>query len=139
MNYLISLSKFSDVLPAFTCTRAIGNLWKIYFGVNISRLEWSKMVCAFNFFIGNILLWKALRTLSLPLKRLCKFLRTSSFCCFFSLFFGFTCFLKFKISANKSFWSVSASFIIIVLLKISPLKVLIIRKLWKLYVHVFVL
>ena len=31
----ISFSKFSDVLPAFTRTRAIGNLWIICLGVNI--------------------------------------------------------------------------------------------------------
>ena len=32
---LISFSKFSDVLPAFTCTSDIGNLWSIYLGINI--------------------------------------------------------------------------------------------------------
>ena len=60
-------SKFSDVLPAFTCARAIGNLWGICLGVNILRLEWSeKPVPLPVVFIGNILLSKALRTLSLP-------------------------------------------------------------------------
>ena len=34
---LISFSKFSDVLPAFTCARAIGNLWSICLEVNILR------------------------------------------------------------------------------------------------------
>ena len=29
MICLISFSKFSDVLPAFTCPKAIGNLWGI--------------------------------------------------------------------------------------------------------------
>ena len=33
--YLISFSKFSDVLPALTCVRAIDNLWSICLGVNI--------------------------------------------------------------------------------------------------------
>ena len=37
MICLISFSKFSDVLPAFTCARAIGNLWTICLGVNILR------------------------------------------------------------------------------------------------------
>ena len=32
---LISFSKFSDVLPAFTCASAIGNIWSICLGVNI--------------------------------------------------------------------------------------------------------
>ena len=32
---LISFSKFSNVLPAFTCASAIGNLWSIWLGVNI--------------------------------------------------------------------------------------------------------
>ena len=35
MICLISLSKFSDVLPAFTCTSAIGNLSSIFLEVNI--------------------------------------------------------------------------------------------------------
>ena len=35
MVCLISVRKFSDVLPAFTCARAIGNLRSICFGVNI--------------------------------------------------------------------------------------------------------
>ena len=38
----ISLSKFLDVLPAFTCKRATGNLWTICLGVNVLRLEWSE-------------------------------------------------------------------------------------------------
>ena len=38
MICLISLKKNSDVLPAFTCARAIGNLWSNYLGVNIFRL-----------------------------------------------------------------------------------------------------
>ena len=55
MVYLISFSNFSNVLPAFVCERAIGNLWSVCLGVNI-----------FNFFscvsfIGNISLLKALR------------------------------------------------------------------------------
>ena len=32
---LISRSKFSNVLSAFTCVRAIGNLWSICFGFNL--------------------------------------------------------------------------------------------------------
>ena len=35
VNCLILFSKFSDVLPAFTCARAIGNLSIICLGVNI--------------------------------------------------------------------------------------------------------
>ena len=34
MIWQISFSKFSDVLPAFTCARVISNLWSIYLGVN---------------------------------------------------------------------------------------------------------
>ena len=34
---LISFSKFSDVLLAFTCARAIGNVWSICLGVNIFK------------------------------------------------------------------------------------------------------
>ena len=32
---LISFSKFSDVLPAFTCASAIGNLWSTCLGANV--------------------------------------------------------------------------------------------------------
>ena len=32
---LIPLNKFYELLPAFTCARAIGNLWSIYLGVSI--------------------------------------------------------------------------------------------------------
>ena len=35
MIFLVSFSKFSDVLPAFTCARAINNLLDICVGVNI--------------------------------------------------------------------------------------------------------
>ena len=35
---LISLNTFSELLPAFTCARAIGNFWSIYLGVNILNL-----------------------------------------------------------------------------------------------------
>ena len=35
MIWQISFSMFSDVLPAFTSARAIGNLWSICLGVNI--------------------------------------------------------------------------------------------------------
>ena len=33
----ISFSRFSGVLPAFTCARTIGELWRICFRVNILR------------------------------------------------------------------------------------------------------
>ena len=36
---LILFSKFSDVLPAFTCESAIGNLCSIYLGLNTLRFE----------------------------------------------------------------------------------------------------
>ena len=40
-----------------------------------------------SIYIGNILLSKELRSLSLPSKSVCKFSRTSSVFCFFSEFF----------------------------------------------------
>ena len=39
---LVSFSKFSDALPAFTCSSAVGNLWIICLGLNILRFEWSE-------------------------------------------------------------------------------------------------
>ena len=71
MICMISFSKFSDMLPAFTCARAIGNLWSICLGVNNWGLELSETLSEKpmpSIFIGNILLSKALRTLSLSSK-----------------------------------------------------------------------
>ena len=82
MICIISFNTFSDVLPGFTCTSAIGNHGSVYLGVNVLRLRWSETLSEKplpSIFIGNILLSKALRTL-----------------------FGFSLFLKFKISTNKS-------------------------------------
>ena len=42
------------MLPAFTCARAIGNLWSTYLGVNILSLS----PCVFH--IGNISFLKSL-------------------------------------------------------------------------------
>ena len=45
MIWRISFSKFSDVLPAFTCASAIDNHWGICLGINILNLfscfEWN--------------------------------------------------------------------------------------------------
>ena len=74
------LVNFQILLPAFICARAIGNLWCICLVVNIFRLEWSETWSEKpvpSMFIGNILLSKAWRTLSLTSKRLYKFPRTS--------------------------------------------------------------
>ena len=58
-----------DVLPAFTCARAIGHLWSICLGAkNLSQLAKSKEceanICSLSFpcaaFIGNIPLLKEL-------------------------------------------------------------------------------
>ena len=96
--YLTSFSKFLDVLPAFTCVKSIGNVWSICLGVNIFRLEWSttlseKPIC--SIFIGNSLLSKGSRTLSLTSKSASKFLRTYIFYVFFSAgFCGYVFLLK---------------------------------------------
>ena len=42
MIWQISFSKFSNVLTAFTCASAIGNLWSTCLGVNILRCELSE-------------------------------------------------------------------------------------------------
>ena len=55
MICLILFSKFSDVLPAFTSARAIGNLWSICLGLDIF------IPFPFISFIGNIPLLKASR------------------------------------------------------------------------------
>ena len=82
MICIISFNTFSDALPDFTCTSAIGNRGSVYLGVNVLRLKWSETLSEKSLpstFIGNISLSKALRTLSLPSKRLYTF-----FSCFFS-------------------------------------------------------
>ena len=64
------------MLPAFTCARAIGNLWNICLGVHNLRLEWSETLpgkAMPSLFIGNILQSKALKTLSLLSKRYISF------------------------------------------------------------------
>ena len=62
MICLVSFSKFSDVLPIFTCARAMDNLSSICLGVNIcnriAKLEGRPFPCVS--FIGNIPLLKAL-------------------------------------------------------------------------------
>ena len=64
---LISISKLSDVLPAFTYGRAIDNFWNICLGINILSHARSKRAkskgCPLPFaaYIENILLLEALR------------------------------------------------------------------------------
>ena len=58
--YLMSFNKRSELLPTFTCARAIGNFWSICVGVNILS---PVPVVGFN---GNNPLLKALITNSLP-------------------------------------------------------------------------
>ena len=68
MICLISFSKFSGVLPAFTCARVIGSLGIICLGIDILRLEWFKTLSEKSvpsIFIRNILLSKASTTISL--------------------------------------------------------------------------
>ena len=60
MICLISFSKFSDVLPAFTCARAIGNFQSICLGVSILSPS------PFDAFIRNIPPLKALRINNRP-------------------------------------------------------------------------
>ena len=68
------------------------------------RLEWYETLPEKpvpSILIGNILLSKASRTLSLPLKNAYKLSRISFFSYLFSEFCGFAFFLKFIISSNK--------------------------------------
>ena len=77
MICLVSFSKFSDMLPAFTCARAIGNLWRICLG-DVLRLDLSKTLSEKHvpsIFIGSLPLSKASRTLSLQSKSAYKSLR----------------------------------------------------------------
>ena len=86
MICLISFSKLSDVLPVFTCARAIGNLSSICLGVSILKLEWSENLYLY-FCCGNILLSKALRTLSLSSKNITYVFKNIFFLLFFLCIF----------------------------------------------------
>ena len=104
MICLVSFSKFSDVLSAFTCARAISDLWSICLGVIILRLEWSETMSEKpvpSILIENILFSKASRTLSLPSKSAYKFLRISFFSCFFSRFWGLKLYLYSLVLQSK--------------------------------------
>ena len=110
----ILFERLSNILSGSDAfARAIGNLWSICLGVNILRLEWSETLSEKpvpSIYIGNILLSKALRTLSLTSKSAYKFSRASSFFCFFLWIFWFYLFLKIQVSTKKSLWSLPASF-----------------------------
>ena len=45
---MISFSRFSDVLTAFTYARTIGNLWNICYAANILSCVWSKTLLSQN-------------------------------------------------------------------------------------------
>ena len=48
--FLISFSKFSDIVPAYTCARLIDNLWYICLGVIILVLENIWKTCTLYFY-----------------------------------------------------------------------------------------
>ena len=63
MILLILFNTFSDVLPAFTCAKSIGNLSSICLGVNI----FNPFSCfSYSSLIENVPLPKALRVNSGP-------------------------------------------------------------------------
>ena len=116
MICLISFSNFSDVLPAFACASAIGNLLSICFGVHILNCLWLNnlpsetlatqatrseilVIPSPCFGFGNISLLKALRTFHLPLRSIITFLRVNAFFFFLTDSFGFVDFLKISISS----------------------------------------
>ena len=92
---MTSFSKFSDALPAFTCTSTIGNLQSICLGVNIlcclqsetlaMQATLSKILVNFLpcFPFGNIPPSKALRMCCLPLKSIIASLRVTALFSFF--------------------------------------------------------
>ena len=44
MICLISFSKYSNVLPAFICASAIGNLCSVCLGLNVLKFEWLEIL-----------------------------------------------------------------------------------------------
>ena len=120
MICLISFSKFSDVLSAFTCARAIVNLSNICLRVYIfifvyelltvrdltvghlsmqatqSKILIGPFPC---FSFGNIPLPKAFRTSGLPLRSIIALLRVSVFFRFLTDSFSFVGSLKISVSS----------------------------------------
>ena len=105
--YLILFNKLSELLPAFICKTAIGNLWSIWLYVNIFSLEWSgfKIPVPLNF-VENILLSKASIVFlyypppsPIPPKKLRKVFKNT----FFGSSFFFQDFLVFHFSQNSWF------------------------------------
>ena len=83
---LISFNKFSELLLAFTCARAIANLWSICLGVSTLSLQWSgfKMPAPLDF-VKNILLSKVSKIVSLPSKKILQVIKNNFFFLFFFL------------------------------------------------------
>ena len=125
MICLILLNKFSDVLPAFTCASAIGNLWRICLGVNILSSFWSEalrletlatwptqsviLVSPFpSFHFASVSLSKVLRTFCVQLRSIIAFLRVSSFFSFLTDLHGFVDSLKISISTFNLIYFSSA-------------------------------
>ena len=104
MICLISFSKFSDALPAFNCTRAIGNL---YLRVNIliplpfccsSKLMiFSTILTTFSFSGISFMLISFINLIN---SLIMKYLILSG--AFFVLFFCCCCFVLFLSALNKS-------------------------------------
>ena len=82
--WLISFSKFSDVLPVFTCASAIDNLWNICLGL---------IILSPSLFV-NIQLMKSLRVNSRPSTRAVALSKVSRFLTLPSFVFG----------SNRLFW-----------------------------------
>ena len=109
MIWQISFSKFSDVVPAFTCARAIGNLWNICLRVNIlsclrsatlatrAKFKW----CLFLFvclFYWKYSTFKAIKMFLSSTKMLCLFSKSAIFFSFLSRVFGFVDYLNLSVS-----------------------------------------
>ena len=120
MICLISFSKFSDVLSAFTCARAIVNLSNICLGVYIFifvyelltvrdltvgqlSMQATKSKTLIGPFpclpFGNIPLSKAFRASCLPLRSIIALLRVSVFFHFLTDSFSFVGSLKISVSS----------------------------------------
>ena len=130
MICLILFSKSSNLLPAFTSARAIGNLWSTCLEANILRLELSEKTCTFSFYC-KYFGFKSMKNSFSTLKKCIFFL-------FFPWILGPRFFLKAIISTNKLLWPSSASFKVILSLQMSPPKVFIVRKFLNcMYTHLF--
>ena len=114
MICLISVSKFLDVLAAFTCARANGNIWCNCLGLNIFKrasMSGGRLFACVSFYWKYSISESIKNYFSTFIKSIYTFI--SIFLFLPSALFGLNLSLKSIIFSNKLVWSISVLFILI--------------------------